>query len=73
MNKSSAVRSFAMTNMLLESELDKIEGIGYKTAQQLLWKFKSVVRIKKSTLTELENTISKKRAKVVFDYFNRTQ
>lgn len=25
MNKSSAVRSFAMTNMLLESELDKIE------------------------------------------------
>ena len=54
----------------ITSELDKIEGIGYKTAQQLLWKFKSVARIKKATLPELEDTISKKRAKVVFDFFN---
>lgn len=54
----------------ITSELDKIEGIGYKTAQQLLWKFKSVARIKKASLNELENTISKKRAKVVFDFFN---
>jgi excinuclease ABC subunit C len=54
----------------ITSELDKIEGIGYKTAQQLLWKFKSVARIKKANLKELETTISKKRAKVVFDYFN---
>ena len=54
----------------ITSELDKIEGIGYKTAQQLLWKFKSVARIKKATLKELEGTISTKRAKVVFDFFN---
>ncbi|MDG1477309.1 MAG: excinuclease ABC subunit UvrC [Vicingaceae bacterium] len=54
----------------ITSELDKIEGIGYKTAQQLLWKFKSVARIKKAKLTELESTISKKRAKVVYDFFN---
>ncbi len=54
----------------IKSELSEIEGIGYKTAQQLLWKFKSVARIKKANLKELENTISKKRAKVVFDYFN---
>jgi excinuclease ABC subunit C len=54
----------------ITSELDKIEGIGYKTAQQLLWKFKSVARIKKANLKELEAIISKKRAKVVFDYFN---
>ncbi|MGB0887563.1 MAG: excinuclease ABC subunit UvrC [Vicingaceae bacterium] len=54
----------------ITSELDKIEGIGYKTAQQLLWKFKSVARIKKATLQELEETISKKRAKVVHDFFN---
>jgi excinuclease ABC subunit C len=53
----------------ITSELDKIEGIGEKTAQQLLWKFKSVSRIKKATLPELEETISKKRAKVVFDFF----
>ena len=54
----------------IKSELSEIEGIGHKTAQQLLWKFKSVARIKKAKLKELENTISKKRAKVVFDYFN---
>ncbi len=57
----------------ITSELDKIEGIGSKTAQQLLWKFKSVARIKKATLQELEETISKKRAKVVFDFFNTKQ
>ena len=55
----------------ITSELDKIEGIGYKTAQQLLWKFKSVARIKTATLKELEATISKKRAKIVFEYFNK--
>lgn len=54
----------------IKSELSEIEGIGYKTSQQLLWKFKSVARIKKATLQELEATISKKRAKVVFDFFN---
>ena len=57
----------------ITSELDKIEGIGTKTAQQLLWKFKSVARIKKATLTELEEIISKKRAKVVFDFFKTEQ
>ena len=53
----------------ITSELDNIEGIGSKTAQDLLQKFKSVSRIKKATITELEETISKKRAKVVFDFF----
>lgn len=57
----------------ITSELDKIEGIGFKTAQQLLWKFKSVVRIKKATLKELETAVSKQRAKIVFEHFNNTQ
>jgi len=56
----------------IKSELSEVEGIGHKTAQQLLWKFKSVARIKKATLTELEATISKKRAKVVYAYFNKS-
>lgn len=55
----------------IKSELSEVEGIGYKTAQQLLWKFKSVARVKKATLEELETTISKKRAKIVFEHFNR--
>jgi excinuclease ABC subunit C len=57
----------------ITSELDKIEGIGFKTAQQLLWKFKSVARIKKATLKELETALSKQRAKIVFEHFNNTQ
>lgn len=55
----------------IKSELAEVEGIGYKTAQQLLWKFKSVARVKKATLKELEDTISKKRAKIVFEYFHK--
>ncbi|TXB64037.1 excinuclease ABC subunit UvrC [Vicingus serpentipes] len=54
----------------ITSELDKIEGIGFKTAQQLLWKFKSVARIKKATLKELETAVNKQRAKIVFDHFS---
>lgn len=54
----------------IKSELAEVEGIGFKTVQQLLWKFKSVARIKKASLQELEEAVSKKRAKVVFDYFN---
>ena len=55
----------------IKSELSEVEGIGYKTAQQLLWKFKSVTRVKKATLLELEAVISKKRAKTVYDHFKK--
>lgn len=55
----------------IKSELAEVEGIGYKTAQQLLWKFKSVARVKKATLKELEETIGKKRAQVVFKHFSK--
>ncbi len=55
----------------IKSELAEVEGIGYKTAQQLLWKFKSVARVKKASLKELEDTISKKRAKIVFEHFKK--
>jgi excinuclease ABC subunit C len=55
----------------ITSELDKIEGIGAKTTQELLNKFKSVARIKKANLLELEAAISKKRAQVVFNFFKR--
>lgn len=54
----------------IKSELSEIDGIGFKTAQKLLWKFKSVARIKKATLKELEATISNKRAQIVYNYFN---
>ena len=55
---------------LIKSELSEIEGIGLKTSQELLWKFKSVARIKTASLEELEKVISKKRAGMVFEHFN---
>lgn len=58
---------------LIKSELSEVEGIGFKTAQELLWKFKSVARVKQATLTELEEVVSKKRAKIVFEHFNKTE
>ena len=54
----------------ITSELDNIDGIGAKTAQELLNKFKSVARIKKASIAELEAIIPKKRAQIVFDFFN---
>ncbi len=56
---------------LIKSELSEIEGIGFKTSQELLWKFKSVARIKQASLTELETVVSKKRAKIVFEHFKK--
>ena len=56
---------------LIKTELFEIEGIGTKTAQELLLKFKSVARIKQTTLEELETVVSKKRAKIVFEHFKK--
>jgi excinuclease ABC subunit C len=58
---------------LIKSELSEVEGIGFKTAQELLWKFKSVTRVKQASLKELEEVISKKRAKIVFEHFNKIE
>ena len=51
--------------------LDSIKGIGEMTATSLLRKFKSVKRIKESSIEELEKTIGKAKAKLIYDYFNK--
>lgn len=53
----------------VKSILTEIEGIGYTITQKLLWKFKSVKRIKKASIEELQETIGKVKGKIVFDYF----
>lgn len=53
------------------TELDTISGIGEKTIQLLLSHFKSVQGIKKSTKKELEELIGKKRADILFEYFEK--
>jgi excinuclease ABC subunit C len=55
----------------LKTELTTIPGIGEETAKKLLTDFKSVVRIKKLSLADLEHSIGKAKARVVFDFFNR--
>ena len=53
----------------IKSVLTEIDGVGFSTAQKLLWKFRSVANIKKASLNEIENEIGKAKAKIVFDFF----
>lgn len=49
----------------IASELDQIAGIGPKTKEQLLLKFKTVGRIKKATKSELEKVIGKSKTAIL--------
>lgn len=51
----------------ISSALEDIEGIGQKTARQLLRKFKSVKRIRKSSLQELTEVVGPSKAKKVYE------
>jgi excinuclease ABC subunit C len=54
----------------IQTELSLIEGIGDKSIQDLLLKFKSVKRVKEATLKELEEVLPLKRAQAVYAFFN---
>jgi len=56
----------------IRSVLTDIDGIGYRTAQELLWKFKSVKNIKNARLEELEVVIGKSKGKIVYEFFGRS-
>lgn len=58
---------------LIRSELESIEGIGSKTVEALLKKFKSVKRIKETSLEELAEEIGNHKAKLVWQYFHPEQ
>jgi excinuclease ABC subunit C len=55
----------------IKSKLTDIKGIGFRTAQQLFWEFKSVKRIRAASLEELEDVVNKRAAKSVYDYFSK--
>jgi excinuclease ABC subunit C len=57
----------------LSSDLSAINGIGSANVALLLKSLKSVKKIKESSLETLENVIGKSKAKLVFDYFNRSE
>ena len=54
----------------IESELDKINGIGEKRRTALLTKFKSIDKIREAHISELEEVVDKKSAKAVYNYFH---
>lgn len=54
-----------------KNELEEIEGIGSKTATDLLTHFRSVANIKKATETELIKITGQKKAKLIIEYFNK--
>lgn len=54
----------------IQTELSNIEGVGEKSVQDLLRKFKSVKRVKEASLKDLQEVIPPKRAQAVWKYFN---
>jgi excinuclease ABC subunit C len=53
------------------SALDEIPGIGPKTKQELLKKFKSVKRIRAATIEELQTFVGPAKAKKLVEYFKQ--
>ena len=53
----------------INSALEDIEGIGEKTAQELLQRFKSVKRIKEASLEELTKFVGKAKAEKIYKTF----
>ena len=58
---------------MIVSELDQIKGVGDKTKDALLKKFKSVEGIKKAAVDELEAEIGKSKAQILMDYFQSSK
>ena len=54
----------------ISSALEDIEGIGDKTAEQVLKQFKSVKRIKEASLEELSEVVGWSKAKKIYESFH---
>ena len=55
----------------INSELENIEGIGEKTANDLLKKFKSVKRIKEAPLEQITEVVGKSKAQKFYQAFHK--
>ena len=59
------------SNAFLKSQIENIPGVGDKSMEALLLKFKSLSGIKKASLNELSSVIGDVRAKAVLDFFGQ--
>jgi excinuclease ABC subunit C len=57
----------------IKSELEQIPGIGAKSLNALLRRFKSVANVRAASLDELKEVVGEARAKNIIDYFNPKQ
>ncbi len=55
----------------LKSELTSINGVGFNTAQKLLWKFKSVKKIRMAKLEALTEAVGAAKANIVFQHYQK--
>lgn len=55
----------------INSTLENIDGIGEKTARDLLKKFKSVKRIKEASIEEIAQIVGASKAKKIFETFRK--
>ena len=60
------------SNTAVESELTKIKGIGEKTFEMLLQKYKSVKKLKEVSFEELSELIGVSKAKILVENFEKT-
>ncbi|MBC9794413.1 excinuclease ABC subunit UvrC [Sinomicrobium weinanense] len=58
------------SNAAIDSELTNIEGVGQKTAEELLKEFRSVKRIREAGLEDISKVIGDAKARKVYDYFH---
>ncbi|WP_372975078.1 helix-hairpin-helix domain-containing protein, partial [Muriicola sp.] len=54
----------------IHSALEDIQGIGDKTAEQVLKKFKSVKRVKEASLEDLSEVVGWAKAKKIYENFH---
>lgn len=55
----------------ISSELEGIDGVGEKTAKELLKRFKSVKRIKEASIDHLTEVVGGSKAKKIYESFNK--
>ncbi|MBQ6208599.1 MAG: excinuclease ABC subunit UvrC [Prevotella sp.] len=56
----------------LHSELDNIKGIGPKTKEELLKKYKTVKKVKEQSIDSLAETIGKAKAEIIHHFFHES-
>ena len=56
---------------MLTNELESIPGIGKKSAEILLKKYKSVRAIKNMQISDIEELVGNKKAKIIHEYFKK--